>query len=220
MIITIDGPAAAGKGTLAAALAKKYNFAYFDTGMIYRAVGIQFIINNEDTKNEELAIKYAKELTYPKMIELSKNKLFRTPETGQAASITSVYPKLREALLKMQRDLAENPVFEDGSKAEGIVFDGRDTGTKICPNAEIKLFLTASLEERARRRHKELEEKGFASDYNAIYNDIKARDDRDYNRQDAPLKPADDASIIDTTELNIDQVIEKVSQIIEKKTTF
>lgn len=217
MIITIDGPAAAGKGTLAASLAKKYGLAYFDTGMVYRATGLEMLLNGLDPNDEEKAVEIAKALSFPKMIELSQNKEFRSSENGKYASIVSAHPPVRAALLKMQQEFSYNPVFEDGSKANGAIYDGRDTGTVVCPHADIKFFLTADLEARAKRRFKEFSEKGLDTPYETVYNDIKARDERDSSRANAPLKPADDAVILDTTKLDIDKMIEKACEIIDSR---
>lgn len=217
MIITIDGPAAAGKGTLAAFLAEKYRLAYFDTGMVYRAVGIEMMENNQDVSDKEAAAEIARRLTFPKMMKLSENPEFRGPKGGQNASVVSAYPEVRSALLKMQRDFSENPVFADGSRAEGAVYDGRDTGTVVCPHADIKLFVTASPEVRAKRRFKEFQAKGIKTTYDEVLKDIKARDERDSNRAAAPLKPAPEAVILDTSALSVGEVIEKVCQIIDSK---
>jgi cytidylate kinase len=117
----------------------------------------------------------------------------------------------------MQQDFALDPVFEDGSKADGAIYDGRDTGTVVCPNADIKIFLTASLEIRAERRFKEFQEKGLDTPYETVYNDIKARDERDSSRKEAPLKPADDAVIIDTTKMNIPEMVQNTCEkVIDK----
>ena len=217
MIITIDGPAAAGKGTLAVALAQKYHLAYFDTGMVYRATGLQMLLNNEDPNDGPAALKHAMALTFPQMMALSQNKEFRSSQNGQYASIVSAFPAVRAALLKMQQDFAKNPVFADGSKASGAVYDGRDTGTVICPQADIKFFLTATLEVRAGRRFKEFQEKGFDTPYETVYNDIKARDERDSSRKDAPLKPADDAIVLDSTEWTIERMVEEGCKIVERR---
>ena len=217
MIITIDGPAAAGKGTLASRLAQKYKLAYFDTGMIYRAVGLDLLLKNIDPENSEQALKSAQNMTFSKMIELSKNADFRSNAGGQAASKVASQTPVRQALLKMQQDFACNPQFADGSKASGVVYDGRDTGTVVCPNADIKLFITASPEVRAMRRHKEFLEKGMNSDYDEVLAQTKERDFRDSNRATAPLRPAEDAIIIDTSDLAIDDVFNKVCVIIDSK---
>lgn len=173
MIVTIDGPAAAGKGTLAARLAEKYKLAYFDTGMVYRAVGLEMFLNGEDVTDEVQAEKTAKELTFQKMTALAKHPEFRGAVGGKNASIVSAHPKVRQALLKMQQDFAKNPVFADGSKAEGAIYDGRDTGTVVCPDATVKLFVTASSEVRARRRYKEFLSKGIAANYETVLEDIR-----------------------------------------------
>lgn len=217
MIITIDGPAAAGKGTLSSKLAQKYNLAYFDTGMIYRAVGLDLILNNIDPEDDEKALFSAKNMTFSKMMELSKHADFRSNLGGQAASKVASKTPVRQALLKMQQDFALNPQFADGSKAKGVVYDGRDTGTVVCPNAEIKIFITASPEIRAMRRHKEFVEKGIDSDYNEVLAQTKERDLRDSSRASAPLKPADDAIIIDTSDMSIEDVYNKVCEIIDSK---
>ena len=217
MIITIDGPAAAGKGTLASAIAAKYKFAYFDTGMVYRAVGLLMILNNKDLSDEQSAIDFASDLTFPQMMELAKNPEFRSAKGGQAASIVSAIKGVRSALLSMQQNFALNPVFADGSKANGVVYDGRDTGTVVCPNADLKLFITASPEVRAKRRYDEFLQKGMPAVYEEVLADIKARDERDSNRSTAPLKPADDAIIIDTSDLNIAEVFAHVDELIQKR---
>jgi len=217
MIITIDGPAAAGKGTLALSLAQKYGLAYFDTGMVYRATGLQMLLNNEDANNAAAALKHASALTFPQMMALSENKEFRSSQNGQYASIVSAFPAVRAALLKMQQDFAYNPVFADGTKANGVVYDGRDTGTVICPQADIKFFLTASLDVRAERRFKELKEKGFDTPYETVYNDIKTRDERDSSRKDAPLMPADEAIVLDSTDWGIEQMVEEGCKAVESR---
>lgn len=217
MIITIDGPAAAGKGTLAGAIAQKYKYAYFDTGMVYRAVGLLMILNGKDLSDEAAAIGYASNLTFPQMMELSKNPEFRSAKGGQAASIVSAIKDVRAKLLAMQQNFALNPVFADGTKANGVVYDGRDTGTVVCPNAELKLFITATPEVRAQRRFAEFQQKGSNLTYEEVLADIKARDERDSNRSTAPLKPADDAIIVDTSDLTIAEVFAHVDEIIKKR---
>ncbi|MBO5442912.1 MAG: (d)CMP kinase [Alphaproteobacteria bacterium] len=215
MIITIDGPASAGKGTLASTLAKIYNLAYFDTGMVYRAVGLDLRLKGQDVHDETLAEEAAKQLTFAKMTELSKNPEFRSSEGGVAASIVSAHPKVRAALLKVQQDFSKKPTFADGTPAAGAIYDGRDTGTVVCPEADIKFFITASSEVRAQRRFKELQEKGMDTPYEKVLADIIARDERDSSRSTAPLKPAEDAYILDTSSLSIDDVLKKACEIIE-----
>ncbi len=217
MIITIDGPAAAGKGTLSSKLAQKYNLAYFDTGMIYRAVGVDLITKGVNPDNEAQALASAQSMTFSKMMDLSKHTDFRSNLGGQAASKVASQTPVRHALLKMQQDFALNPQFENGQKADGVVYDGRDTGTVVCPNADVKIFITASPEVRAMRRHKEFIEKGLDSDYEEVLAQTKERDLRDSTRATAPLKPADDAIIIDTSDLAIEEVFNKVCAIIDSK---
>ena len=215
MIITIDGPAAAGKGTLAGRLAEKYKLAYFDTGMVYRAVGLQMVLDHKDINDESLAERYALDLTFPKMMNLAKHSDFRSNVGGQAASVVSAHPKVRDALLKMQQDFAKNPVFADGNPAKGAVYDGRDTGTVVCPHADIKFFITASPEVRAMRRFREFEAKGMQTTFETVLEDMRIRDERDSKRSTAPMKPADDAVIFDTSDLSINEVFEKACKIID-----
>ena len=217
MIITIDGPAAAGKGTLSAYLSKHYKLAYFDTGMIYRAVGLDMVLQNLNVEDENLAEQIAKALTFEKMMQLSKHPDFRSDIGGSAASKVSALPKVRSALLKMQQDFALNPVFADGTPANGAIYDGRDTGTVVCPNADIKLFITASSEVRAKRRFDEFVAKGMTTTYEKVLADMVARDKRDQERASAPLKPAEDAILIDTSDMTAEEVINKVVEIIETK---
>lgn len=217
MIITVDGPAAAGKGTLSQQLANKYGLAYFDTGMVYRAVGLQMLLNNNDLTDIEKAEKEAENLTFVKMIELSTHKDFRSAQGGMAASIVSSYPGVRSRLLDMQRNFANNPIFADGTPANGVIYDGRDTGTVICPHADIKFFVTATPEIRAKRRYDEFITKGMDANYEDVLKDVKIRDERDANRKDAPMKPAEDAIILDTSNMGIEEVFNKTVEIIENQ---
>lgn len=217
MIITIDGPAAAGKGTVSKVLAERYKLAYFDTGMIYRAVGLEMVLSGQDVSDEEKAFEIAKSMTFEKMMALSKHKDFRSDIGGQAASKVSAIQAVRQALLKMQQDFALKPVFSDGTKANGVVYDGRDTGTVVCPNADIKFFVTASMEVRALRRYKEFQEKGIETTYKKVLEDMVSRDKRDSERQVAPMKPAADAFILDTSNMDAQEEINAVIQIIEEK---
>ena len=217
MIITIDGPAAAGKGTLAAALAKRYRLAYFDTGMLYRAVGLEMVLQNQNPQDESAAEKVAENLTFAKMMQLSTHPEFRGRIGGEAASKVSALPKVRSALLKMQQDFADNPVFADGTPANGAVYDGRDTGTVVCPHADIKFFVVASHEVRATRRYNEFIAKGIQTTYQQVLDDLIARDKRDSERSTAPLKPAEDAVLLDTSTMDINQEIDAAINIIEQK---
>ena len=163
------------------------------------------------------ALLSAQNMTFSRMIELSKHADFRSNLGGQAASKVAAKTSVRQALLKMQQDFALDPQFADGSKADGVVYDGRDTGTVVCPNADLKLFITASPEVRAMRRHKEYIDKGLASNYEEVLAQTKERDIRDTTRSSAPLKPADDAIVIDTSDMAIDDVFDMVCNILENK---
>ncbi len=215
MIITIDGPAAAGKGTLAAALAEKYKLSYFDTGMTYRAVGLEMILSGKDLHDQASATEFARELTFPKMMELSQHKDFRGDRGGQAATAVATMQPVRDYLTQMMRDFGKNPVFADGSPAQGVIYDGRDTGTVVCPQADIKFYLKAAPEIRAERRLKDFTAKGIDISFEEVLEHVKKRDESDYQRKGT--WPADDAVIFDTSDLGIDEVIAKASKIIDDK---
>ena len=183
--IAIDGPAAAGKGTLSKAIAAHYGFAHLDTGLLYRAVGAKTLLGVDP-------VEAAREL----MAEDIDGEALRTPDIAQAASKVAVMSEVRAALTDFQRAFA--------ARAGGAVLDGRDIGTVICPDAEVKLFVTASAEVRAERRYLELVAKGVETTRDEVLADVKARDDRDMNRAEAPLKPAEDAVILDTSAMSID----------------
>lgn len=186
--IAIDGPAAAGKGTISKAVAAHYGFAHLDTGLLYRAVGKQVLTGTA-------AIEAAQRL---RAEDLQADDL-RTPEVAQAASKVAVIPEVRAALVDFQRVFAR--------RSGGAVLDGRDIGTVICPDAEAKLFVTASAEIRADRRFRELVANGLRVDFETVLEDVRQRDARDMGRKDAPLRPADDAIQIDTSGLSIDEAI-------------
>ncbi len=205
MIIAIDGPAAAGKGTLAQNLAKHFHYAFLDTGRLYRAVGYAVLQAGKDPADEEAAVGEAKKLKPESINKLLENPALREEASGEAASKVAVIPAVRAALLDLQRDFARNPFFVDGSAAKGAVLDGRDIGTVVCPDADFKFFVTASPEVRATRRFKELRERGENPDYDTILKDVKARDERDSNRAAAPLKAAADAKILDTSDMNAEE---------------
>ena len=200
MIIAIDGPAAAGKGTLAKRLAAKLDFAHLDTGSIYRATAKKVLDEGGDPTDETVSADAARRLS---AADLAADGL-RTEEVGQAASKVSAIPDVRAALLQFQRDFAAVP---PGGKA-GAVLDGRDVGTVVCPDADAKLFVTASVAVRAERRFKELQESGQDAIHARVLQEMQERDERDTNRAVAPLKPADDATVIDTSELDADQAFE------------
>lgn len=187
--IAIDGPAAAGKGTLSKAIATHYGFAHLDTGLLYRAVGAKTLLGVDP-------VEAAREL----MAEDIDGEALRTPDIAQAASKVAVMSEVRAALTDFQRAFA--------ARAGGAVLDGRDIGTVICPDAEVKLFVTASAEVRAERRYLELAAKGVETTRDEVLADVKARDDRDMNRAEAPMKPAEDAVILDTSAMSIDAAFE------------
>jgi len=205
MIIAIDGPAGAGKGTLARRIAEMYNLAYLDTGSLYRAVGVQVLDDNQDPSDESSATRAARALNQ----DLLDSPRLRTEEAGAAASQVAAIPSVRDALLDFQRDFAKNPP----SSCKGAVLDGRDIGTVVCPDADIKLFITASAEERARRRTLELRSKGEDVIHEHVLADIIARDERDRDRATAPLAEAMDAVVLDTTDLDANAVYARVVEI-------
>jgi cytidylate kinase len=202
MIIAIDGPAASGKGTLARRLAAHYGLRHLDTGLIYRAVAKALLDAGHRLDDAAQAAAAAKALDPDRFDDALKSHA-----VGEAASITSAIPEVRAALLGFQRDFAARP--------PGAVLDGRDIGTVICPGADVKIFVTATPEERARRRWLELRERGEAADQAAILADILARDARDSGRAVAPLKPASDAHLLDTTHLAIDAAVRAAVDIVE-----
>jgi CMP/dCMP kinase len=200
MIIAVDGPAASGKGTIAKALAAYFDLPMLDTGLLYRAVGLTLLRAGQDAANElaaEAACTFAD--------EIMDDPAIRSEAVGQAASQASAHPAVRAALLKRQRDFATQPA--------GAVLDGRDIGTVIAPDADAKLFITASAEARANRRAKE--EGGVSFD--AILTDIKARDERDSGRGAAPLRQAEDADLLDTTDLTIDAAVQRAIALVEAR---
>ena len=217
MIIAIDGTSAAGKGTLAKRLQDFFDFAYLDTGALYRAVGKKVLDSKSNPEDAVIATKIAESLSPEVMLSLQKDPSIRTEVCGAAASKVSAIPSVRQALFDFQRNFALHPVFEDGTPAKGAILDGRDIGTVVCPDAKIKLFLIASAEIRAKRRLKELQEKGICAIFEDVLADVKKRDERDSNRAIAPLKPADDAFILDTSDLTIDSVFEQVIDFIKSK---
>ena len=203
MIITVDGPAASGKGTLAKKLAAHYGLPHLDTGLLYRGVGYLMLEGNHALDDVAAAARIAQELDLAK---LDHEKL-RSDAIGEAASRVAALPGVRAALLKMQQDFARQP--------KGAVLDGRDTGTVIAPDADVKIFVTASPEERARRRHIELATRQTPVEYCAVISDIKKRDERDSERSIAPLKRAPDAVLLDTTHLDIEAAFRAALSIVE-----
>ncbi len=209
MIIAIDGPAAAGKGTLARRLADHMDYAYLDTGSLYRAVGLAVLRAGKNPDDAEAAALASSQLDQA----LLTDPALRAEETGSAASVVAAMPAVRSNLLDFQRKFSSHP---PGGK-KGAVLDGRDVGTVVCPEAHLKLFVTASADVRAKRRFLEIQARGDAADFDKILADVKARDERDMNRADAPLKPAEDALLLDTSELDIDAVFLRAVALVEER---
>lgn len=209
--IAIDGPAGAGKSTIAKRIAKQLGFIYVDTGAMYRAMALYFLRNHieasESDKIENACPKVNVTIEYKNGEQLvllngeNVNGLIRTEEVGNMASASSVNKTVRLKLVELQQELA---------KKANVVMDGRDIGTYVLPNADIKIYLTASTKERARRRWAELKEKGMSADMNDIEKDIIERDNRDMNREFAPLRQAEDAVYLDSSDMTIDEVVDKI----------
>ena len=209
VIIAIDGPSAAGKGTLARRLAEALDFACLDTGLLYRAVGARLLAGGQAPGDPGAAERAAAELL-PE--DLDRTNL-RTEAVGQAASEVAAYPEVRAQLLAFQRRFAAAP--PDGKA--GAVLDGRDIATVVCPEADVKIFLTAGLEARARRRLKELRERGEEAIYPRVLQKMQDRDARDSGRAAAPLRPAEEAIVLDTTEMDSDAVFERVLAVVQAR---
>ena len=218
--VAIDGPAGAGKSSVAKAVSAKLSYIYADTGALYRAVGLYMVNKGIDTKdaktitkavsedNIEINIAFFEDGQHVILNGEDVSGKIRTPEISMAASNVSAVPAVRQFLFDLQRDLA---------KKNNIIMDGRDIGTVVLPNAQVKIFLTASAQERANRRCKELTEKGMEVNYDEILEDIKKRDDQDMNRPIAPLKAADDAVIIDSSDMSFEEVVEALIKTINEK---
>ena len=260
IIIAIDGPAASGKGTLARALAARLNYAYLDTGTLYRAVAFEVLEAGGDPEDEAQAVQGAETLVN-KIHEASSpsiilhNESLREEHVGEGASKVAAMQAVRDRLTQFQRDFAANPngtapststsmpapdnilhnvgpkegeASSDGNTDgntdaqentpfKGAILDGRDIGTVICPDADVKFYVQASMEIRAQRRTKELQSKGIDVTKAHVLQDMQARDQRDMQRQAAPLKPAEDAIVFDTSDLGPDEVVEKALKIIEER---
>ncbi len=205
MIIAIDGPAASGKGTLARRLAAHYGLPHLDTGLLYRATAASLLNADRDLRDVDAAVAAARGLS---LTDFDEARL-RGREMGEAASIVAALPEVRAALVETQRNFARRP--------GGGVLDGRDIGTVICPQADVKIFVTASPEARAQRRALELAQRGDKADYAAILADIAKRDARDSERSDAPLRAAADAIRLDTTRMSVDAAFAETLRIVESR---
>jgi cytidylate kinase len=203
-VIAVDGPAASGKGTIARALARRLRLPHMDTGLLYRAVALNLWRWGGDPGNEFEAVRAAQELGFD-----HEDPELRSEPVSKIASSISAYPAVRAALLERQQDFAQQP--------GGAVLDGRDIGTVIAPDADVKLFVTASPEVRAERRMKELSERGMNAHYEEVLADIHARDDRDTHRAAAPLRQAEDAMLLDTSDLDVSDAIAAALKLVEDR---
>ena len=218
--IAIDGPAGAGKSTIARRVAKELSFIYVDTGAMYRAMALYLLrkeVNRDDTEqignicqDAEISIEYQNGEQIVLLNGENVNSYLRTEEVGNMASVSSAVPRVREKLLSLQRKLA---------KDMSVVMDGRDIGTTILPDADVKIYLTASSLTRARRRYLELQEKGTVCNLDDIQKDIEERDQRDMNREISALRQAKDSVLVDSSDLTIQQVVDRILQIFRSKTT-
>ena len=217
--IAIDGPAGAGKSTIARRVAKELSFIYVDTGAMYRAMALYLLrkeVNKDDTEqignicqDAEISIEYQNGEQIVLLNDENVNSYLRTEEVGNMASVSSAVPRVREKLLSLQRKLARD--------MSGVM-DGRDIGTTILPDADVKIYLTASSLTRAKRRYLELQEKGTVCNLDEIQKDIEERDQRDMNREISPLRQAEDAVLVDSSDLTIQQVVDRILQIFRSKT--
>lgn len=209
--VAIDGPAGAGKSTIAKLVSKEKGYIYVDTGAMYRALAIHFLkkgVTPENTpdvinacRDADVSIRYENGVQQVYLNGENVTGMLRTEEVGNMASKTSAVPEVREKLLELQRTLA---------KENDVIMDGRDIGTNILPDADVKIYLTASVETRAKRRYDELKEKGEDCDLDQIAQDIKERDERDMNRETAPLKKAEDAILVDSSNMSIPEVVSEI----------
>jgi len=205
MIIAIDGPAASGKGTLAKRIAARFGFACLDTGLLYRAVARDVKRRGGSLEDEACAAEAARTLDFASL----DDPALRSASAGEAASVVAKFPSVRRALLDLQRRFA--------AQKPGAVLDGRDIGTVVCPDADVKIFVTADLEVRARRRFEEMKANGDTATLEAFIELIRQRDARDMSRADAPMRAADDADLLDTTDMDIEAAFEAAVELIKRR---
>jgi cytidylate kinase len=219
-VVAIDGPAGAGKSSVARKTAEKLGFLYVDTGALYRAIGLYMLQNGVDPGDADTVIPLLKKITVSLKYCDGEQRVFlcgndvsdqiRTDDVSMAASRVSAIPEVRSFLLSLQRDIA---------KENNVLMDGRDIGTVVLPDAQVKVFLTASTEERAKRRYLQLLHSGIKADYDEVLEDLKQRDYNDTHRTIAPLKPAPDAVVMDTTGQTLEQSVEQLIRLIQEKTS-
>lgn len=210
MIVALDGPAASGKGTIAKRLAQRYGYAHLDTGLLYRAVARHLIDEHGGRHEREAARGFASGLAPDALGGVSG---LRSPEVDSLVSAVAAWPEVRQEALAKQREFASNPP----DAAAGAVLDGRDIGTVVCPDADVKVYVTADLEERARRRMCELERRGMPADSAQVQAAMAERDERDRRRDLAPMARAEDAHLLDTTNLGIDEAVDQVAALIAER---
>ena len=216
--IAIDGPAGVGKSTIAKRLASLFHFTYVDTGAMYRTIALYYIERRLPLEHEEVVLSHLNDIEISlRYIDGMQNiflngknvtDLIRTPEVSTGSSQVAVIGGVREKLVKLQREIGEK---------QNVVMDGRDIGTKVFPDADVKLFLTATCEERAKRRMAEMREKGMQASYDEILESIRFRDENDSNRKIDPLKPASDAIMVDNTQDTLEQTVERIKNIIKER---
>lgn len=216
--IAIDGPAGAGKSSIAKEVAKRLGYIYVDTGAMYRSIGLMVLKSNKNPKDREdvlsvlgdvnINIKYFDGVQNIFLNDENVSELIRTPEVSVAASDVAVIGEVRKKLVELQRDIAEK---------SDVIMDGRDIGTRVLPDADVKIFLTASPEERASRRYKELVEKNISCNYDEVLADIKYRDKNDSEREIDPLRPTEESIIFDTTGFDLEESVERMLKLLEDR---